>query len=306
MYIKRTSELVSDENVTCLRFSLDGKYLSIGFSSGTLILLDIEFGQIFEKSLSASSDSRDLPCSVQKLWWISVPGEPSPSTGFDALKWDELFEKETTDSEDLSLRRYFQQLDSCFLVALLSNHVICVLSYGVEIIWKSQVHDVSAKIITPFVFEESLFIHIQADPREKENMVTIYLLSDSFVRHSVELKRLACISLMVSASQKKMEDVVTNLGRKWKDSVKTIPPKVSLLQSLLTGYELKMTPMEFLHSVAMCGLWHPAALTTFSQHWNDQGITRLRSSIDSTTKYLIRCLQFKVLPMIFNMLFLVK
>lgn len=306
VYIKKTSELVTDGSVTSLKFSLDGKYLSIGFSNGTLILLDIEFGQIFEKSLASMTDGRDIPCSIQQLWWVSLPGEPSPSPIFDTLKWEELFEKESTDNEALSMRRYFQQLDGCVLIALLSNQVICVLSYGIEVVWKSQLPNISGQVTTPFILEDNLFIHIQGEEWDLQNNVKIFLLSGSFIRHSLELKRLACISLMVSMYQKRLEDVVPILGRKWKDAVKTVPPKISLLQSLLTGYEMKMSPVEFLHSVTLCGLWHPAALTTFSQHWNDQGITRLRSSVDSTTKYVIRCLQFKVLPMIFNTMFLVK
>lgn len=98
-----------------------------------------------------------------------------------------------------------------------------------------------------------------------------------------------CVLLSkISHDIDKMTQLVTNMDKKWKDIHKTMFAKLSLLQTLLTGYELNVSPLEFLYTVALCGKWHPASVTHFSSHWNDQGILRLRSDIDSTTKNMLK------------------
>eukprot|EP01037_Dinobryon_pediforme_P018604 gene18604-18893_t len=83
------------------------------------------------------------------------------------------------------------------------------------------------------------------------------------------------------------------LIEKWKDACKAILPKLSLLQGLLETYQVVMTPVQFLYTVSMCGLWHPIALNCFSQHWNDQGLARLKTAIDSASQAIITALQLR-------------
>jgi hypothetical protein len=74
------------------------------------------------------------------------------------------------------------------------------------------------------------------------------------------------------------------------------------MQTLLATYELQMTPIEFCYTISMCGLWHPAAATVFTQHWNDQGVQRLRATVDATSRSIVKMLQTKALPMATNCL----
>ena len=114
------------------------------------------------------------------------------------------------------------------------------------------------------------------------------------------LEHIVSIHLAIQVDLAKLQDMVSNHGRKWKDATRVILPKLSLLQSVLDSYQLPMSPVQFMYVVAQCGLWHPAALSSFSQHWNEQGIARLRSTIDSTSNALVRTLQLKAIPVATN------
>lgn len=50
----------------------------------------------------------------------------------------------------------------------------------------------------------------------------------------------------------------------------------------------------------LCGKWHPAAVTSFSSHWNAAGIARLRSAVEGATKSIEKDLVFRVLPLAQN------
>jgi hypothetical protein len=357
---------------------LDGKYLTLGFSNGTLLLLDIEFGHTFDKSFShlASGENR-VNDAVLSLWWLTVPEKEenngdsfsSSSTAFlssiEALHYDDLFENEDNESvasgsvssgstdKLQGLKKLFQQLSSSLLCVLLENGDFFILAYGIEILWKLNISSFLSNSKTstePLIVNNSLFLRFfssdslsatDSDVLPSTSTLSSILSSSSSMSSSssnfllptsfpfmkiLELKRLSYISLMISYYQEKGNDIISsNLSKKWKECIKTLPPKLSLLSSLLTnGYEMntalssssssiesESTPstlslIEFLHTITCCGLWHPAALTSFSQHWNDQGINRLKGSIDSTTKYIIRCLQFKLFPLLMNMILLTK
>jgi hypothetical protein len=311
----------------------------VGFSEGTVLLIDIEFGHTFEKSLKEVLKEESQSVSVDQLWWLSLPKNSSDSSqssscySFENMKMEEIFENESGggvgihsstnlgSNEDKSggLERVFQFLENSVLVALLSNKVLFVLAYGMEVIWRTDL----SNQLSNYTFSSSSSSSSQLEPLIVENRfllsmndfsapssahpLSLMVLSDSFLLSvTPELRRLSYLSLLLANQQKKLEEILHNLTKRWKDCLKTLPPKISLLQSLLSGYELRMTPVEFLHSITLSGLWHPAALTAFSQHWNDQGITRLRAAVDSTSKYVIRCLQFKVNPLVMNILFLIK
>ena len=55
-----------------------------------------------------------------------------------------------------------------------------------------------------------------------------------------------------------------------------------------------MTPVQFFFSVALCGLWHAAATTAFSQHWNDQGIARFKSAVEAASRFVVESMQIDV------------
>lgn len=110
----------------------------------------------------------------------------------------------------------------------------------------------------------------------------------------------ASLHLMIHADISKLQDMITGHSRKWKDATRVMIPKLSLLQGALDGYQMSMTPVQFMYTIAHCGLWHPAALTSFSQHWNDQGIARLRSAVDTTSLSIIKSLQMRAIPLANN------
>lgn len=126
--------------------------------------------------------------------------------------------------------------------------------------------------------------------------------TQQFTREVKWLEHGASLYLCIESNLARLQELVLGCGRKWKDSCKVVLPKLSLLQTLLDSYELRMTPIEFCYSVAVCGLWHPAAATAFSQHWNDQGLQRLRAGVDATSRSVIKLLQTKALPMATNCL----
>ena len=114
------------------------------------------------------------------------------------------------------------------------------------------------------------------------------------------IEHVASLYLMIHADISKLQDMITSHSRKWKDSTRVIIPKLSLLQGALDGYQMSMTPVQFMYTIAHCGLWHPASLTSFSQHWNDQGIARLRSAVDATSLTIIKSLQMRAVPIATN------
>lgn len=115
------------------------------------------------------------------------------------------------------------------------------------------------------------------------------------------LEHAASLYLMIQADFSKLQEMVTGHSRKWKDSTRVIIPKLSLLQTVLNGYQISMTPVHFMFTLVHCGMWHPAAQTAFSQHWNDQGISRLRSAVDATSHSIRKSLQMRAIPIATNL-----
>jgi hypothetical protein len=72
-----------------------------------------------------------------------------------------------------------------------------------------------------------------------------------------------------------LSDALRACARHWKEAPKVVKAKMGLLRSAMQGYGMKgSSATDLLYSVCVCGLWHPAATQHFSQHWNEQGISR--------------------------------
>ena len=108
--------------------------------------------------------------------------------------------------------------------------------------------------------------------------------------------------LLIESSLSKLQELVISCSRKWKEACKAVLLKLSLLQSLLESYQVAMTPVQFMYTVSMCGMWHPIASTCFSQHWNDQGLARLKSAVDSASQAIITALQMRAIPYCTNII----
>ena len=91
-----------------------------------------------------------------------------------------------------------------------------------------------------------------------------------------------------------LNSLLGTCAKRWKDANRPISAKMGLLRGVLEGYQLNLTPLQFLYSIAMCGLWHPASVMAFSQHWNEQGLNRLRSAVDAASKSILQLLHFDV------------
>lgn len=100
----------------------------------------------------------------------------------------------------------------------------------------------------------------------------------------------------------RINTLLLECGKKWRDAAKVIPMKLSLLASTLKGYEMNYTPVQFFYTIALFGQWHPAAQSSFGSHWNAQGIQRLRSSISSAAKDIEKRLEMYVIPVLTNFL----
>ncbi len=107
----------------------------------------------------------------------------------------------------------------------------------------------------------------------------------------------AATILKLKAQVAGMYTSILTCSRKWKEACKTVLPKLGLLQTVLDGYQIKMSPIKFLYTVCQAGPWHPAAVLALTQHYNEQGLNRLRSSIDSTTNFIIKILQSRIQSM---------
>lgn len=98
----------------------------------------------------------------------------------------------------------------------------------------------------------------------------------------------------------RVEELLASCARKWKDATKVLPAKLGLLRHVLVGYNLSFTASEFYQTIAFCGLWHPAAHTAMTQHWNEAGLARFRASLEVTTKTLLSILVMKMKPLLVN------
>ncbi len=74
----------------------------------------------------------------------------------------------------------------------------------------------------------------------------------------------------------------------------------------MLGYNLDFTATEFMYTLVQCGSWHPASSASFPTQWNDQGINRLKASIENTLTLIIKQLLFRVIPLVTNMLLRIR
>ena len=100
----------------------------------------------------------------------------------------------------------------------------------------------------------------------------------------------------------RIDSLLLECGKKWRDCAKVIPMKLSLLKNTLKGYEMEYTPCQFFYTVALFGQWHPAAQSSFGSHWNEQGLQRLRSSVSTAAKDIEKRLLMSVIPVLTNFL----
>lgn len=307
IFERKCSEVCSDASIVCVKFSLNGRYLAVGFQSGDIRLVDLENNYVSGHVAQRNRNNSE----ILKMCWVdsldnSIAQMNSPL--YLANGRDNLFDQDTKDEKLSFYHRLISGLNNSMLLALTISGDIILLAYGSYLIFTSNVTNniaLSTNNLIQFkVFSTNndISVLIEWKPSHDAEMIsTIYDLPSSIALNWPAWERAAFLHLMMEHLLRKLDDAVINLGKKWKECNKMIPAKVSLLQGLLTGYEMKLSPIQFYHTVTLCGLWHPSAVTSFSSHWNDQGISRFRASLLSTCKYVLRNLQFKIIPLLINL-----
>lgn len=207
---------------------------------------------------------------------------------------------------------FFRSTESCIMLSLNANKELSGYVFGIYPLFSISLHSID-KIVAGGTQLNGIYVftpkdsgeRIEGHPLENHNQLCqLLLLSVRMISCSNccfrWLEHSASLHLMIHADFSKLQDMVIGHSRKWKDSTRVIIPKLSLLQGVLDGYQMGMTPVQFMYTVAHCGLWHPAALTAFSQHWNEQGISRLRSAVEATSTSIRKSLQLRAIPIATN------
>ena len=322
------AEVLGDKSISTIKFSPVGKLLSVGLSDGMVIIIDIETGDIFPCRYEQNMKNSD-PSAVRSLSWQKVGGSKdnivlsdniSNFGGLNQLQrggMTEYCDPSSTvppcsafESISISLtspvharRELIYQLSGYTLLSLTQNGRVCGHVLGIFPLFNidlSHFQIGSHYLIACDLSECGVLVGTERGPQYVGNAAAI------LGSRTVWLEHCGSLHLCIEANLNRLHDLVASCGRKWKDACKVVLPKLSLMQTLLASYELKMTPMEFCYSIALCGMWHPAAATAFTQHWNDQGLQRLRSIVDAASRSVIKLLQTKAIPMTTNSLLCAK
>lgn len=204
---------------------------------------------------------------------------------------------------EFTLKNNATPVEKGYLLAATNDYNIIVYQYGIIPVQHFSVSPEGLRNIfqpqTELFRDDSLFTLTSHD-HVSEKRYIIFNHSD-LLQHST----MANSIFHLKALAQSIRDSQNNMSRRWREALRVFPPKVELMNSALRGYELNGI-VDFLHSIVLCGLWHPAASVIFSQHWNEQSLSRLRSTVDSTLKYIERTLQLQIIPSIESMIMLAK
>lgn len=313
--------------VKIVKWNFTGNILGIAFENGNLGIVDIE-SAIFTPSRQGSSQKH----RISDLNWTSF-GQPNEMMtlmasslqqgGMNLVKRCGLIEfpdsnndaSKASTSSSTNGTAIAESTDVPLLMLSISTefHVLGHL-FGVYPIFSIQLPSISS-ITMPSIsgrFIKStgqLFIrHIDINNNKQQEIsrqkaIHVCYHCDYFnVNRFQQFQHQSKLILNVENILSKTYDAVLSFGKKWKEATKVILPKIQLLQGIIDGYQLELNPIEFMFTVAQCGLWHPSASASFPNHWNEQGINRLRSSIDNTLLSIIKYLTMTTIPLITNVI----
>lgn len=285
MYTKALQDISNNLNIEYLKFSPNGRFIAIIFENGHLII-DIENDKNYAYELKSTKRK-----TFSNAQWINASCKPS----FDDLLLHDLT-KVVSDLfnplEELKSNQYTLQ------VADSDNH-ISLFSLGTVPI--AQINVTDTILLVDALMDDEYVILV--DSEKKPEIKVQFGNLDRFINPAIKL---AYIKSAICDALKTIDDQLLLLGKKWKECTRILPAKLSLLKTLLDGYQFQGTVIDFYATIPLFGLWHPAAQTTFSQHWNDQGLARMRSALDSTTKFIIRSLNLKLIPLAINLHHLIR
>ncbi|KAJ1409501.1 hypothetical protein B484DRAFT_403196 [Ochromonadaceae sp. CCMP2298] len=333
VFHQRCAEGLLGQAVSALSFSPGGKYLSVGCAEGGLFLLDIEAAQLLPARFAGGGAPLDAGPVLALAWQglasaaYAAAGNGQGSGGAADRSWvfGGLHQVERAGMQEqgdpnaaeasggqapqgeLALQLALsEQLQMALTTSgLLHCHVLGVFPlFRLQLQLARDMQLRGAELLLPSpdsLGSPSLLLACSAASAPAQQVWRLPLgveLRADFLW----LEQAASLQTGVEAGLARLLDLVAGCGRKWKDALKVVLPKLGLLQGLMDTYQLAMSPLEFCFSISLCGLWHPAAATAFSQHWNEQGLVRLRAAVDSSSRSVIRQLQMRALPIATNAL----
>ena len=286
-----------DCNISVMNFD-NGKVLVLGFADGNVGLLDIETSSHMIAYSSSNISSTDEIMHIKWFQNLNINSN-SDTTSMKFGYHDESTDVSSKDGKIIKILS--SSLENHVLVCFSKSAIVGYL-HGFFPLFRLSIETPSYSISNrevrdsinaneyqsylPFFLESVTTSNEMNSGGMNIQTVDIDILNDTKLLHSYKYY---CRHLsQIHHDIEKLSHIVNLQDKKWRDINKTLSAKFTLLDSLLKGYELGMNPIQFLYSVALCGKWHPAAVTHFSQHWNDQGIIRLKSEIDTTSKNILR------------------
>lgn len=286
VYNKSFKDIKNFDTITSLKFSPDGKLISAS-SCSIQIVIDIESGIVCDHHVDCSTadSTKDLSHAEwiveTKLGWNQR----------DLCLVDDLLNDDRIDETIDALSRQINFLFSRYEC----NKTLRFYQSGIRPILQLQLDRVNK-----FISQNQKGDNILGFCKSSEHDFIVDVIICNFNEKFASAWKMSKLISSIQSSLKSIDETTTSLNKRWKESTRVLPAKLLLLKALLHGYQYEGDVFDFFASVCLCGLWHPAAQATFSQHWNEQGLARLRSSLDSTTKYIIRTIQFKLLPFAIN------
>ena len=220
-------------------------------------------------------------------------------------------------AENAIVGSFFRSTESCVLLSLSASKELSGFIFGIFPLFTIQM-DIGYTLVKGFTSFSAVYVVSNESVTEQNNrnkFQNINVAENSSGHRVLKMnmdmlncsscsfhwfEQTASLYLVIHSEFSKLQDLVVGFSRKWKDATRVILPKLSLLQGILDGYQISMTATQFMYTIAQCGLWHPAALTAFSQHWNEQGISRLRSAVDATSTSIRKSLQLRAVPIATN------
>lgn len=206
-------------------------------------------------------------------------------------------------SVDSLTKLNYSSIENGFLSVITNKLCLTVFQYGIIPIIQISITPTPQKQLSnlPVYPQDSNTVVLSVS----ENMTEKRFLSlskRSFMGHTTKASVIYELKFLVQS----IKDTQNTMTRKWREALRVLPPKVELMNSALRGYEMNNGVVDFLHSVVLCGLWHPVASVIFTQHWNEQSLSRLRSTVSSTLKYIQRTIQLQIIPSIESMITLTR
>lgn len=304
-------------NATVIKFC--GNFLGIGFMNGDVAVLNVE-------SLEVTSESRTKGVEIHQssivslIWQCCTSAVPPlcvtgrPFDGLDQVLQcggDEVVDRaagEVSDDKLAYIDLMCGELKMQMLLSLCMDGLLCGRAFGIYPLFciRCQPTPLGAAEVANLVAGSAapMTVAIEKGTGANSSSSSISFVSlEQVFGECYELhERRARLQLYVDMQLSAVQELVQTCARRWRDAVKVVIPKLSLLQSLLDTYQLRMSPVQFMHSVALCGIWHPVASASFAQHWNEAGLSRLKGAVDAAAGGIVRTLELRARPMSSNLL----